>query len=223
MSVVAAIREMLAKGLTVEQALTAAEIMEGREESQLEARKANDRERKARQRRLSREVTGGHVSPVTSPSPSLAKERSPPIPPSKENSTLPLPLIIDSNESIVPDVTGTCNINDLAERKKQRFELFQAVVGMWNELASSYRLVSVRDITQPRQAAIIARSDDLVKTYDFPDAISGWREIMGRVRGSPFLRGEANGFRCDFDFVTRARSFTKIMEGKYEAADTIHR
>jgi len=38
---------------------------------------------------------------------------------------------------------------------------------------------------------------------------------MGLVRGSPFLRGEANGFRCDFDFVTRASSFTKIMEEKY--------
>jgi len=94
---------------------------------------------------------------------------------------------------------------------------------MWNDLASGCRLVAVRDITPPRQAAILARSDDLVKTYEFPDALAGWRKLMGLVRGSPFLRGERNGFRCDFDFVTRASSFTKIMEGKYEAGQTAQR
>ena len=84
-------------------------------------------------------------------------------------------------------------------------------------MAAANRLVAVRDITPPRQAAIVARSDDLIKTYDFPDALAGWRKLLGLVRGSPFLRGELNGFRCDFDFVTSASSFTKIMEGKYEA------
>ena len=90
-------------------------------------------------------------------------------------------------------------------------------------MATAVRLVAVRDITPTRQAAIVARSDDLVKTYDFPDAIEGWRKLMGLVRGSPFLRGELNGFRCDFDFVTRASSFTKIMEGKYEARQAVKR
>ena len=90
-------------------------------------------------------------------------------------------------------------------------------------MATAVRLVAVRDITPTRQAAIIARSEDLLKTYDFPDAIDGWRKLMGLVRGSPFLRGELNGFRCDFDFAIRASSFTKIMEGKYEARQAVKR
>lgn len=120
-------------------------------------------------------------------------------------------------ETLVPDRSGTL------ARRKQNVELFQTVVAMWNDLAGSLRLVAVRDIPPARQAAILARSDDLVKTYDFPDSLAGWRKLMGLVRGSPFLRGERNGFRCDFDFVSRKSSFTKIMEGKYEAGQSARR
>lgn len=87
MSLVAAIREMIAKGLSIEDALTAAEVLEARETSELEARKANDRERKRRQRMASRdkaEVTGSHVTDGTTPLPD--KERSP-TPPKEINPT----------------------------------------------------------------------------------------------------------------------------------------
>jgi hypothetical protein len=120
-------------------------------------------------------------------------------------------------DSLVPEGSGT------REARKGRVELCQAVVRLWNETAAAGGLVAVRDITAARQAAIAARSEDLVKTYEFPDALAGWRKLMGLVRGSPFLRGEVNGFRCDFDFVTRASSFTKIMEGKYEARPALRR
>jgi hypothetical protein len=113
-------------------------------------------------------------------------------------------------ETIVPEKSGTCE-----SQRKDRVELIQAVVGMWNDLASKGSLVAVKDITAKRQSAILARTEDLRKTYDYADPLEGWRKLMGLVRGSPFLRGEANGFRCDFDFVTRASSFTKIMEEKY--------
>ena len=115
------------------------------------------------------------------------------------------------------------DFKDLAKARKGNVTLFQTVVGMWNEMAANCRLIAVRDITPPRQAAIVARSEDFTKTYDFPDALEGWRKLMGLVRGSPFLRGELNGFRCDFDFATRASSFTKIMEGKYEARQAAKR
>ena len=63
MRVVAMIREMIGNGLSIEQALMAAELVENREISQLEARRANDRARKARHREnMSRDVTGGHVT-----------------------------------------------------------------------------------------------------------------------------------------------------------------
>lgn len=68
-SVVAAIREMLGKGMSIEDALTAAEILEKLQVSKLDERRANDRARKAKSRdkandvsRDSAEVTGSHVT-----------------------------------------------------------------------------------------------------------------------------------------------------------------
>ncbi len=148
------------------------------------------------------------------------KEPFPPTPPLLEKLNSPLSV---TDVTIVDEAVDVNEISSLAEGRKRNVTLFQTVVGMWNETAAGYHLVAVRDITTTRQAAILARSEDFLKTYDFPDAIDGWRKLMGLVRGSPFLRGELNGFRCDFDFVTRASSFTKIMEGKYEARQAAKR
>jgi hypothetical protein len=240
MSLVAAIRDMLAKGWSIEQALAAAELVENREEARRvrkkakeaaeaaaaaakeEARRAKEaarlrqyRERKKAER--TRTNADEHVRTAHTSTPLKQKEPSPPTPPLLEK--LNSPRIV-SDETIVDEVVDVSDFNDLAKARKGNVELFQTIVGLWNDLASSHGLVAVRDITTKRQSAILARSEDLVKTYDFPDALEGWRKLMGLVRGSPFLRGEATGFRCDFDFVSRASSFTKIMEGKYEAKTT---
>lgn len=189
---------------------TVAQLDEGRQQK---AREGNARRQQAwRERNANNALlplrNGSNANNALSPLDK--KERSSPTPPSKEKNSTPVGSV--SNETLVPEGSGT-----LFERRKEQVELFQSVVGMWNDMAAGLKLVAVRDITHPRQAAIIARSADLTKTYDFPDALEGWRKLMGLVRASPFLRGEANGFRCDFDFLTRASSFTKIMEGKYEA------
>lgn len=105
---------------------------------------------------------------------------------------------------------------DDKERRKNDVDLCQDVVADWNALAADLGLPGVRDITPARQAAIKARGIDFEKTYDFSDPKSGFKELMDRVRRSPFLRGEVRDFRCDFDFIVKASSFTKIMEGKYE-------
>lgn len=114
----------------------------------------------------------------------------------------------------------TSAVSTLADRvaRNAEIETIQTVVGLWNGVARDFRLPLVRDITAPRQASILSRSRDLVRTYDFADALSGWRALLAKVRGSPFLRGE-KGFRCDLDFVVRAASFTKIMEGKYDESE----
>ena len=39
---------------------------------------------------------------------------------------------------------------------------------------------------------------------------------MARIRGSPYLRGEVNGFRVTFDWIINASNFQKILEGNYE-------
>jgi hypothetical protein len=103
------------------------------------------------------------------------------------------------------------------QRREADIALIQSVVGDWNDLAASLRLPQVQDITPSRQAAILARAKDFTTTYDFADPPAGFAELFNRIRGSPFLRGEATNFRCDFDFATKQSSFTKIMEGKYEA------
>ncbi len=104
-----------------------------------------------------------------------------------------------------------------------RVDFIQSVVSKWNETASRYHLPQVIDITAPRQAAIMARAKDLTETYEFPDPSAGFAVLFGRVQSSPFLRGEANGFRCDLDFCVRSSSFTKIMEGRYESGNPTER
>ncbi len=107
--------------------------------------------------------------------------------------------------------------NALRKRDATQVDFIQSVVSQWNETASRYRLPQVKDITVPRQAAIMARAKDLTETYDFPDPSTGFVSLFNHVQASPFLRGEANGFRCDLDFCIRSSSFTKIMEGRYES------
>ena len=163
-------------------------------------RQARYRENK-KAKSVTRDVTSDITRDVTPPSP------SPPI--ENHNPPIPSPGSV-SNETLVPAVR-----EDAGERRKEHVELCQMVVALWNDLAASLRLPEVRDITASRQAAIRQRSKDLVETYDFPDPLAGWRAAAGKVRASPFLRGES-GFRCDFDFLVRASSFTRIMEGRYE-------
>jgi hypothetical protein len=201
-------------------AVAAIEALEAIDEQRRERKRVGNRERQQRHRAVTRDKAL-HERDITR-DPLKQKERVPPTPPLLEK--LNSPWIDSSNEESIVAVPDDVNeINEIGERRRHAVTLFQTVVGMWNEMAANCRLIAVRDITPTRQAAVLARSEDLVKTYEFPDAIEGWRKLMGLVRGSPFLRGELNGFRCDFDFVTRASSFTKIMEGKYEARQAAKR
>jgi hypothetical protein len=48
--------------------------------------------------------------------------------------------------------------------------------------------------------------------------LSGWQEAMTRARASPFLTGDnPRGWRPGFDFFLQAESFTKLLEGSYDA------
>ena len=44
----------------------------------------------------------------------------------------------------------------------------------------------------------------------------GVQALMTRIRGSPYLRGEVNGFRVSFDWIVNPSNYQKIMEGNYE-------
>lgn len=69
----------------------------------------------------------------------------------------------------------------------------------------------VAKITPPRKASALQRLKEC-------GGIDGWRSAMARARASPFLTGASpSGWKADFDFLIQAKSFTKLLEGSYDA------
>lgn len=87
-------------------------------------------------------------------------------------------------------------------------EIGQAVRD-WNDLADEVGLPAVRAVTDARRQALRRRLSEV-------GGIDGWRMALGQVRGSAFLRGENDrGWRADIDFLLKAKSFTRLIEGAY--------
>ncbi len=78
----------------------------------------------------------------------------------------------------------------------------------WNVFAGSLALPQIDEIKpgSPREKSALAR---LREGCDFD-------VIFAKIRGSPYLRGEVNGFRCTFDFITNPTNYLKILEGNYD-------
>ena len=69
----------------------------------------------------------------------------------------------------------------------------------------------VLKLTPSRKASALQRLKDC-------GGMDGWRHAMAKARASPFLTGaSANGWKADFDFFMQAKSFTKLLEGSYDA------
>lgn len=96
------------------------------------------------------------------------------------------------------------------EKAKKNNEALKAFGEEWNQLAAALSLPSIEEIkpgsTRERQA--LARLREMP-----PDGVQG---LMTRIRGSPYLRGEVNGFRVSFDWIVKPSNYQKIMEGNYE-------
>lgn len=101
-------------------------------------------------------------------------------------------------------------------RKTEDLELLAEVGEGWNDLAASLRLPQIGKLTESRKNLVLARAKELVSDYDFPTPREGFQIVFGKIRGSPFLRGDSGQWRADFDFVFKQSNFTKILEGKYE-------
>ena len=103
----------------------------------------------------------------------------------------------------------------------EKSRLLTEVGERWNDLASSYGLPCIQTIDGGRERACLARAKELTKTYDYPNAETGFDELFGKIRASSFLRGDAkprNGggaFRATFDWVMAPSNFRKIMENTY--------
>lgn len=82
----------------------------------------------------------------------------------------------------------------------------------WNSLAVATGLASVHRVTASRRKKLLARLADA-------GGLEGWKEALRRIEKSPFLLGRnGRGWCVNFDFVIREASFTKLIEGAYDAS-----
>ncbi|WP_437405132.1 DNA replication protein [Sinorhizobium meliloti] len=195
MSISAAIRRMLQAGLTIEQALVAAEAFEAEAETvpavdrAAEKRRQWDRERKRKQRNSA--LSGG--SPVetggihTDAETLSAPEVSPHTPlPNPSNPIPPSPPKGGSSPTAVDQV-----------------------VTAFSEMARQSGLSVPRAVTASRRRSLLLR----IEEHGLPAVL----DAIERIGRSRFCRGENDrGWRADLDFLCQPKSFVSILEGKYD-------
>lgn len=85
------------------------------------------------------------------------------------------------------------------------------MVEIYHEAMAPAGCPRVLKLTPSRKASALQRLKDC-------GGMEGWRHAMAKARASPFLTGaSANGWKADFDFFMQAKSFTKLLEGSYDA------
>ena len=87
-------------------------------------------------------------------------------------------------------------------------------VRRWNVMAERIGLPTAQKLTAARKKLMLARLRDVA-------GLPGWDAALGKVEGSRFLRGEANGsghenFKVTLDWVLKEGNFVKLMEGNYD-------
>lgn len=192
MSVSAAIRRMLEAGLSIEQALIAADAFEAemkplepvltkrqaRNKRYYDKKKASDSRLNSDDQDVSDDQDAG--DDLSSP------EGSSPAPPS------PNPL-----QSIPPSPPkGGSSPADEA-------------ISAYTAMASGAGLAAVRSVSGARRRNLEAR----IREHGLPVVL----EAIGKIGRSAFCRGENDrGWRADFDFLCQPKSFVALLEGKYD-------
>lgn len=102
--------------------------------------------------------------------------------------------------SVEPTLPDLAHVDDVAE-----------AVAEYNRTAAEAGWPILRILSKQRRAALNARMRDA-------GGIEGWRAAMSKARASPHLCGQNDrGWVASFDFLTKQSSFTKLMEGNYDA------
>ena len=81
------------------------------------------------------------------------------------------------------------------------------VVEAWNDLAERIGKPRIRSLTPERRTRLRAR----IAGYSLDE----FREVLGNIERSPFLRGDTGKHFCTFDWATKKANFQKILEGNY--------
>ena len=108
------------------------------------------------------------------------------------------------------DTEKTPKSGPLAFKKMPTGDIDEAV-GIWNALADECGLAKVQRMNDARKRSLRKRLGEC-------GGIDGWQFACDQVRQSSFLRGETarGNWKASFDFLIRASSFTKVMEGVYD-------
>lgn len=106
----------------------------------------------------------------------------------------------EKNISLPSEARPTAEVNEIA-----------LAVEIFNRFASLAEWPLVQRLTDPRRASLRKRLAEC-------GGLTGWENAMARARGSPFLTGDNDrGWRPNLDFFLQAKSFTKLLEGAYDA------
>jgi uncharacterized protein YdaU (DUF1376 family) len=82
------------------------------------------------------------------------------------------------------------------------------VVESWNKLATRIGKPQVKILSPERRQKLKARIAGFT--------VDDFREVLGAVDRSAFLRGDRDWQGCNFDWITKKANFIKILEGNYE-------
>jgi hypothetical protein len=156
----------------------------------LEQRRTHERDRKAR----SREVTGQNVTERDG-----AETLSPQSPPLK---TPPDPL-----KNTPPLTPQSEDVSADADRPTPLTK--REILEAWHSRMVPLGFPAVAKMTGQRERQLSARLKD--------STLEEWQRAMDALERSAFCRGENDrGWRADFDFLLQPKSFTGLLEGKYD-------
>jgi hypothetical protein len=174
------------------------------------ARQARWRERHGGEG-VTNNVTRNVTRNVTNPSPE--------VPPKDNSNPLPTPIPCVSDETLVDgqaaDVELPLTLPKIDRSKKT--ETLRLLGETWNAFAGECGLPSIEEIRPGSKRERAALNLATVLRNNFPDIETGFTDLMCRIRGSPYLRGQVNGFSCTFDWIANTDNYDKIMGGSYEA------
>ena len=122
-----------------------------------------------------------------------------------------------------PDVnqmTTKCQPNDAPEKRQRRDRVdesreekiiaYDDIVTWWNDLSEKYKLTKIKVLSPKRKTSLKLRIKEIGDIDTFKTS------IYEAVSNSTFLQGQNNtGWRCDFDFILKQKSFIKMIEGGF--------